>query len=232
VKMAAVDALIAEGLVKAPQMLRDFAEPEVFWQPWDARELERRHVVTIARIVELEALAERELRLRAAQMPVDVLTVLPEPLPREDVGEVPGLTPETAESEIVTEIFSDDRPTVDPALATLAKVQMAITSARESELAQRFPNGTRRALQKLVRAQYVVRGADAPSVRGSLIEAMQDAENMARGMRKTAGCDVEVTVVDWDGEWPVIVRRYGDGGRTVYRVEDALKRAGLEENAA
>ena len=32
-KSAAVDALIAEGLVKAPQMLHDFAEPEVFWHP-------------------------------------------------------------------------------------------------------------------------------------------------------------------------------------------------------
>jgi hypothetical protein len=83
-----------------------------------------------------------------------------------------------------------------------------------------------------VRAQYVVRGADAPSVRGSLVEAMQDAEKIAAGMRAVAGSEVEVTVIDWDGEWPVAVRRYGEGGRTVYRVEDALKRAGVEEKAA
>lgn len=230
-KTAAVDALVAEGLVKAPQMLRDFAEPEVFWHTWDARELERRHVVALARIVELEALAERELRLRAARV-VGAPPVVVEAEVLEDVQEAAsGLTPESAESDVVAEI-SAGRTTVDPALATLVKVQMAITQAREAELAQRFPNGTRRALQKLVRAQYVVRGADAPSVRGSLIEAMQDAEQIARGMRKTAGCDVEVTVIDWDGEWPVIVRRYGEAGRTVYRVEDALKRAGLEENAA
>ena len=75
----------------------------------------------------------------------------------------------------------------------------------------------------------MVRGADAPSVRGSLVEAMQDAGKIAAGMR---GGDVEVTVIDWDGEWPVAVRRYGGGGRTVYRVEDALKRAGIEEKAA
>lgn len=218
-KTAAVDALIAEGLVKAPQMLRDFAEPEVFWQPWDARELERRHVVAIARIIELEALAERELRLRATKTVVDVQVAL------EDVAETPGLTPAFVESEVVAEV---DRATVDPALATLAKVQAAITQARESELPQRFPNGTRRALQKLVRAQYVVRGSDAPMVRGSLIEAMQDAESIAH---ETRG-DAEVTVVDWDGEWPVVVRRYGEGGRTVYRVEDALRRAGIEEKAA
>lgn len=223
-KTAAVEALIAEGMVKAPQMLRDFAEPEVFWHPWDSRELERRHVVALARVVELEALAERELRLRAARLP----TVIVEETapPSEGRSSAPGLTAEAAESEDVTEIAER---LVDPALVTIAKVQAAVVQARESELPQRLPNGTRRALQKLVRAQYVVRGADAPSVRGSLVEAMQDAEKIAAGMR---GAEVEVTVIDWDGEWPVAVRRYGEGGRTVYRVEDALKRSGAEERAA
>ena len=239
-KTAAVDALIAEGMVKAPQMLHDFAEPDVFWQPWDARELERRHVVALARVVELEALAERELRLRAARIVADptpsptMIVMSPEPaaLPSPE-GRAPlsRLTPESAESEIFTKILSAERP-VDPALVTIAKVQAAIAQARESELAQRLPNGARRSLQKLVRAQYVIRCSDAPSVRGSLAEAMQDAESAAAGMRKVAGDDVEVSVIDWDGEWPVVVRRYGAGGRTVYRVEDALKRAGIEEKAA
>lgn len=214
-KSAAVDALIAEGMVKAPQMLSEFAEPAVFWQPWDVRELERRHVVALARIVELEALAARELQLRARPSPAVAAPVV--------------LSPEVEpEPEITFEPEPDPTPVVtlppEPADATVAKVQMAVAKAREVELAQRLPNGARRALQKLVRAQYVVRGADAPSVRGSLVEAMQDAEAMAAGMRKGA-CDVEVTVVDWDGEWPVVVRRYGEGGRTVYRVEEALRRA-------
>lgn len=230
-KAAAVEALIAEGMVKAPQMLHDFAEPEVFWHPWDSRELERRHVVALARVVELEAIAERELRLRAAKIVVDPPAVPVVILPREDVRQASGLTPESAESEDVTEILPAERP-IDPALVTISKVQAAIAQARESELAQRLPNGARRALQKLVRAQYVIRGADAPSVRGSLVEAMQDGEATAAGMRKVAGDDVEVTVIDWDGEWPVVVRRYGVGGRTVYRVEEALRRAGIEEKAA
>lgn len=231
-KAAAVDALLAEGLVKAPQMLRDFAEPEVFWHPWDSRELERRHVVAIARVVELESLAEQELRLRAARLPIATMVFgPPEAPPPMDERALSGLTPESAESEIVTRVLSVERP-VDPALATIAKVQAAIAQARESELAQRLPSGARRALQKLVRAQYLVRCSDAPSVRGSLVEAMQDAEAMAAGMRKGAGDDAEVTVIDWDGEWPVVVRRYGAGGRTVYRVEDALRRAGIEEKAA
>jgi hypothetical protein len=222
-KVAAVDALVAEGMVKAPQMLAEFAEPETFWQSWDLRELERRHVVALARVVELEGLAERELRLRAIPSLVEIFKpqpiIAPEPEPevveRETLSD---MRPEIAES------VPAERP-VDPSAATISKVQAAIVQARESELAQRLPNGARRALQKLVRAQYVVRGADAPSVRGSVMEAMQDAETMASGMRKVGGCDVEVTVIDWDGEWPVVVRRYGEGGRTIYRVEDALRRA-------
>ena len=224
-KAAAVDALLAEAMVKAPQMLRDFAEPEVFWQPWDERELERRHVVALARVVELETLAARELRLRVANILGGLSAGAPPP--QMDESEASRLTPESAESEDVTEIVSADRP-VDPALVTISKVQMAIAQAREAELPQRLPNGARRALQKLVRAQYVIRCTDAPSVRGSVLEAMQDAEQVARGSK---GSDVEVTVVDWDGEWPVVVRRYGPGGRTVYRVEDALRRAGAEEAA-
>jgi hypothetical protein len=174
-------------------------------------------------VVELEALATRELRLRAAHLPTE-----PVPAPQADSREPPQALPElpVEEEEILVV-----RP-ADPALVTVAKVQAAVAQARESELAQRLPNGARRALQKLVRAQYVIRCSDAPSVRGSLVEAMQDAETMAAGMRKVAGDDVEVTVIDWDGEWPVVVRRYGAGGRTVYRVEDALKRAGIEERAA
>lgn len=213
-KAAAVDALIAEGMVKAPQMLAEFATPETFWHPWDVRELERRHVVALSRLVELEALAERELRLRARPTADPVVLVAPES--------------ESPPAEVTFEPEPEIPATqpVEPANATVAKVQMAVAKAREMELAQRLPNGARRALQKLVRAQYVIRGADAPSVRGSLMEAMQDAESMAAGMRKTGGCDVEVTVVDWDGEWPVVVRRYGEGGRTIYRVEEALRRAG------
>jgi len=221
-KMAAVDALIAEGIVKAPQMLADFAEPSVMWQAWDSRELERRHVVAIARVVELEALAARELRLRVAMLPTSAGAPPPPEAPK------PAVEPE------VVEIFvaATERQADPAAQATLAKVQAAVAQARESELAQRLPNGARRALQKLVRAHYVIRGADAPSVRGGLAEAMQDAEAAAASMRKVAGDDIEVTVIDWDGEWPVVVRRYGAGGRTVYRVEDALKRAGIEEKAA
>jgi hypothetical protein len=217
-KSAAVDALIAEGMVKAPQMLAEFAEPVTIWHSWDVRELERRHVVALSRLVELESLAERELRLRARSAAPTIVAAPTEP--------VELLTEPTFEPEPEPEPIIPASQPVEPADATVAKVQMAVTKAREAELAQRLPNGARRALQKLVRAQYVIRGSDAPSVRGSLVEAMQDAEAMASGMRKTGSCDVEVTVVDWDGEWPVVVRRYGEGGRTIYRVEEALRRAG------
>jgi len=231
-KDAAVDALIAEGLVKTPQMLQEFAEPEVFWQRWDLNELERRHMIALARVVELKTLAERELRLRAAKITLDPgIGPIPQMLGMPSLPTVAAPAPPAVEVETVyAPTPSAPAPTV--AQVTLARVEEAVGQARETELAQRLPNGARRALQKLVKAHYVIRGADAPSVRGSLLEAMQDAEQMAAGMRRTPACDVEVTVVDWDGEWPVVVRRYGEGGRTVYRVEEALRRAGAEEKAA
>jgi hypothetical protein len=40
--------------------------------------------------------------------------------------------------------------------------------------------------------------------------------------------DREISVVDYDGEWPVVVRRYGQDGRTIYKVEDALRRYGID----
>lgn len=85
-----------------------------------------------------------------------------------------------------------------------------------------MPNGARRALERMVAAVYIVIGSGAPSVRGSLAEAMVDAQSTALDDK------VEVTIIDWDGEWPVVVRRYGPDGHVMYRVEGALKRADRE----
>jgi hypothetical protein len=68
-------------------------------------------------------------------------------------------------------------------------------------------------------AAYVIYG-DAVDPRRDLCAAMTDARAFGRKGRETV-------VVDWDGEWPVVVRRYGQGGRTVYKVESVLKRHGI-----
>jgi hypothetical protein len=222
VRSAAVDALVAEGLVKAPQMLHEFASPEVFWHPWDLRELERRHVVALSRLVEKHSLAEREMRLRAAQRAPVVAMPL---LPQAEVSLPPRVVPQL---EIVRVGASPVFPSIPVVCVEIvARVEMAVAQARASELPQRLPGGARRGLQKLPRAQYVATGSGVLLAHESLAEAMRAAEALAM-----ASSVVEIAVVDWDGEWPVVVRRYGEGGRTIYRVEDALKRASEKEEAA
>lgn len=246
-RAAAVEALVSEAMVKAPAMLAEFAEPKVAWQDWDRRTLERTHVIQAARLVSLIRMTEGEMRLRAWKPKLD-----PGPLPSLGVMAPPMLVHarvETLPSPVhvpphvppvllireeplavlpappPVDVVAIPVPTV-PAEATTRRVEAAIRAARESELSQRLPQGARRHLEKMVRASYVIRGAEVPQSRETLADAMRDAEGVATSEK------IETTVVDWDGEWPVVVRRYGDGGRTVYRVEDALRRAGIEEKVA
>lgn len=243
-KAAAVEVLVAEAMVKAPAMLAEFAEPKVAWQDWDRRSLERTHAIQASRLVSLIKLTESEMRLRGWKPKFD-----PGPLPTLGVMPPPVLVHATIESvrlpppaPMPALIVRDEPPPPPPSLppidvvpivapaipsdATSRRVDAAVRAAREAELPQRLPQGARRHLEKMVRSSYVIRGSEVPQVRETLAEAMRDAESIATSEK------VETTVVDWDGEWPVVVRRYGDGGRTVYRVEDALRRAGIEEKVA
>lgn len=217
---AALEAIIAGALVDAPMHIADLAEPAAEWKAWDQRELERKHAVALACLADRIALVERELRLRARPVRLDRWAVPPEPPP--------------APPEVLPELLPtpEIEPVAIPPLpsdATVTRIEPAIAMARENELPQRLPGGARRHLAKMVRAQYIVRDAAVPESRVSLAEAMRDAEKIA------ASDGVEVAVIDWDGEWPVVVRRYGTSGRAIYRVEDALRRAGIatqEEHAA
>ena len=88
--------------------------------------------------------------------------------------------------------------------------------AREHEVPQRLPGGARRALRGLPPGQYI-EVAGQLYEKSDLCAAMNDARNRGRK-------DREATVIDWDGDWPVVVRRYGQGGRVIYKVETALRR--------
>lgn len=115
----------------------------------------------------------------------------------------PMVTPEVAAPEV-----SD---------AAVRRVDEATSQARNAELPQRLPGGARRQLERLEHGRYV-------SANG----AFTKHEDTAAAMRAAVKVAGESVVIDWDGEWPVVVRRY-DAGRVIYRVEDALRRAG-EEN--
>lgn len=253
-KEAVIDALLAEAMVGAPELLGNLAHPPVEWSDWDLREMERKHAIADARVNEVVSLVERDLRLRIAGLvngqakavvveatlppppvsvydfsaePVVVTADCPPPVAAEPSGESDdsvtspeGRQAESAESGVEVEVEEEEDVDLRPGSKTVDRALQAVTAAREAELAQRLPAGARRRLRKMMPGRYLAYG-EAMDSRADLCAAMTDARAMGRKNR-------EVTVIDWDGEWPVVVRRYGKGGRTIYKVESALRRAGVE----
>jgi len=235
VREAAAAALAAGAMADAPELLSDLASPRVMWQPWDLRDLQRKHMIAVAKLGELTRMMESEVRARSGQRCPDLPEVpsmspispmagseyLPARtvyLPRGstgmtglDVGPVP---PCPSCEEPAGE---DEGATLSSAVVERAKA--AVKAAREAELPQRLPQGVRRRLRKMPAGVYLSYG-EALDIRGDFCAALTDGRVLGRK-------DRDVTVVDWDGEWPVAVRRYGQGGRTIYKVEDALRRAGV-----
>lgn len=215
-KLAVAEALVAEALVNAPSLLAQISEPDVAWGRADEREVERRHLIALARVSALTRQMEVDLRLRRA------LRATPETSP---VFAQPVVAPATSDCPTCPEPTESPAPPGAAPSAAVRRAQEATQRARENELPQRLPEGARRALNKMERGMYaiVAGGFDRKT---DLCSAMSEAQEMSRRRED------EVVVVDWDGEWPVVVRRYGEGGRIIYRVEDALRRAGIEEEAA
>lgn len=222
-RRAVVDAIVAGAMVEAPQLIKEFSETPTRWLGSDLADLARRHALALSRVSANTRIVETEMKLRVAR-PVEIIAV-PTMMPM-----APYTSPRYAFSSPASE---PTKAPVEPALppsvpppatSIVTRAQEAISVARTTELPQRLPQGARRALERMVRAVYLIRDSDpVPQVRADLTEAMADAERAARDEK------VDVTVIDWDGEWPVVARRYEKGGRTIYRVEDALKR---QERAA
>jgi hypothetical protein len=219
-RLVVAEALVAGAMADAPNLLRDLAYPNITWQAWDLRELERKHKIAEARVAELSRIIENEIKLRASDCQrTEVIVPRYEPLfglpparPWADLEE------EEEEEEDDEEV--DDELLYTPASRAVRQAMAAIDVARENELPQRLPKGVRRMLNKLPPGKYIFEG-DALEPRPDLCAAMTDARVMARKNRHS-------TVIDWDGEWPVAVRRYGQDGRTVYKVETGLRKHGIE----
>jgi hypothetical protein len=114
----------------------------------------------------------------------------------------------------------EDEGAYDPRSRTVHRARQALEEARAQELPQRLPGGMRRRLRQAPPAVYILYG-ETMDPRLDLCAAMTDGRSMGRA-------DREISVVDYDGEWPVVVRRYGQDGRTIYKVEDALRRYGID----
>lgn len=228
---AVVECLVSEAMVDAPDWLKELAHPCVEWGSWDLRDLERKHTIACSRLLEAERLIETDLKLRVAgvvqptyEVPSMAAMLGPEPVSLYEVPcppappaalLVPPMPPVVEEEE--TEEYDDD---LGPASETVKRACDAIAVARESELPQRLPSGVRRRVKRMAPAEYLAFGETIES-RRDLCAAMTDGRAMGRKGR-------EVTVISWDGEWPVVVRRYGKDGRVIYKVERALKKSGVE----
>jgi hypothetical protein len=197
--------------------------------------MERNHTIACSKVLRVEHLVETDIKLRIAgiERPNFVVPSMaalgPEPF---SLYEFPCPPPTPAPPVVaVSDPEQDDcLPCEDgeeefdtdltPGSETVQKAAQAVEAARESELPQRLPKGSRRRIQRMAPAVYIVAGESIES-RRDLCAGLTDGRAMGRKGR-------EVSVVSWDGEWPVVVRRYGTGGRIIYKVERALKKAGVE----
>ena len=247
VKHAVVEALITEAMVNAPELLAELTGDAPEWSPWERRDLERKHTIACARVVETVRVAETDMKLRMAGItrpsfvtdpmealvgpepasiyggscaPVSPVTVALPPAPAPAALPAPPVPEAAQEDPDCIECGDDFDSDLGPGSETVHEATIAVTVARESELPQRLPQGIRRRIKKLATAVYLVLGESMES-RRDLCAAMTDGRSFGRKGR-------EVTVIAWDGEWPVVVRRYGKGGRVIYKVERALKKSGVE----
>jgi len=222
-RRAVADVLAAEAMIEAPDYLNMISEPRTVWLEPDHRELERRVLAAETHVREVTKLLESALRQRmprAPQILPPVRTYAPV-APASYLGSreepyVPVPPPEAIEDETEEEVA--DGP-VEISEATGRSVMTAVKTAREQELAQRLPGGARRALARQPAGLYLSYG-DTLARKLDICSAM--VEGAESGKRSG-----ESTIIDWDGEWPVVARRYGSHGRIVYRVEDALRRSGI-----
>lgn len=214
-RAAVADAIAAGALVDAPIHMDDLAvDRDVEWPAWTRHELERKHRIAEARVAGIVRCVASDMKLRAAGFKSPSFEVT-------KVETAPPTTEEVPEEQApLVEVDAVEDSVYEPGSATVQRVRVAVQAAREQELPQRLPGGMRRRLSKAPPAAYIMHG-DVMDVRVDLCAALTDARSMSRADRETV-------VVDYDGEWPVVVRRYGQDGRTIYKVEDALRRYGID----
>lgn len=228
-RRAVADALAAGALVDAPMYMEQMGvHRDVEWPSWQRRDLEREHRIAETKVAELCRLISSDMKLRAAGFKKPSFEV---PKVEDFMGAPPPLHARSSEPVVVerevVEVASGDPScegeadgAYEPASATVRRVMSGVRVAREQELPQRLPGGMRRRLGKMPPAVYLMY-SEQMEPRVDLCAAITDARAMSRA-------DREVVVVDYDGEWPVVARRYGQDGRTIYKVEDALRRYGIE----
>jgi hypothetical protein len=99
--------------------------------------------------------------------------------------------------------------------AVLMKIRDATRAARDRDVPQRLPAGSRKAVE-----------ASPPGAlvwANSKVSVCRSIEDAIGGARAVAVKGMDAAVIDWDGEQPVLVRKFTAGGVTAYRCEDSVK---------
>ncbi len=211
-------ALVLEGYLEAPASLAELCGERIEWRERDAIDLEREHIAACRRLEGLvtEIRHDLERRLRSKNLPID--TSAPETRPTTTHPDTSAAEPRAPGVVGTSAPERRDAPAVAARLR--ARVTEAIERARIEELAQRMPTGTRRAIAPLPAGLYLCEATPPiePTSVKDLEVALRDGPLRARELA------VEFVLIDHDGDYPVLVRRFGGDGGTVYRVEEALER--------
>ena len=217
------EALLAEAIEKAPEHLLAITGVSFEWPDSTLVTLERDTKAAEARLDALirEVTARLNSKLvQAHTLPVfDWAPTVVTPERREP----PRAAPRRA---VLVDDARDPEPPPAPeplpqaagagaSEAVLLKIRDATRAARDRDVPQRLPAGSRKAVEASPPGALVWANGKA-----NVCRSIEDAIG---GARAVAVRGVDSAVIDWDGEQPVLVRRFTAGGITAYRCEDSVK---------
>lgn len=217
-RAAVADALFAAHRTNAAALLEELSGLEVRWAPGAervAKERERRAFEAVSQVIFQIAddLATRARRRRSSEIMNRSVTYGISTAEAAEAAsfmqhlEEPASPPPRPKPPERAPVFTED---------ALAQIDAHMQEARNTEMPQRLPAGTRRALLRLPPGVYVCEDGlliPYPEMKAALDQAA-----------RLDGSSTSRSVIDWDGEWPVLVRGWGAGGLPGYRLDEALVR--------
>lgn len=232
------DAIVAEAIENAPEHLLEITGVSFVWPDSTLVSLERD---TREREERVEGLIrEVRLRLRAKiSERIPVFDWVPPSTEYSPIAQSSGARTEAGRGATMrgdapraTEPEPEPQPELDfsirdealrPSEAVLAKIREAVRVVREKDIPQRLPAGARRVIEASPPGILIWTNGKVlpcPSLGDALVAGR------AHALKKPATSENahDTVIIDWDGEQPVLVRRFKPGsGATSYRCEDSAK---------
>ena len=234
------EAIIAEAIENAPEHLLEITGVAFSWPDGTLVALERDTREREERVDGL--IREVKLRLRAKLTErIPVFDWVPPPTEYSSAPRTPAIAATTAKaataratSDEEPEAAAETEPELDftirdealrPSDAVIAKIREAVRVIRENDTPQRLPAGARKVVEASAPGVLIWTGNKAiscPSLGDALVAGR------AHALKKSANSQnaQDTVIIDWDGEQPVLVRRFKPGsGAAAYRCEDFAKPA-------